>query len=212
MKQYVPPSERRNFHYGVKISVTGLSVCIIMLFAFISAISAVQASFIENPTSQVTDEKTEDNSTLIEGNVVAKKASSKQLTQVALLNAPAILQNLPVERVWPVRGRITTYYSRYHQGVDLANPWGTPVHPFASGVVVFAGWQGGFGNCIIINHNNGFSTTYAHLGRIGVIVGQQVNTGTEIGVVGSTGNSTGPHLHFQLSQNGRTINPISALP
>ncbi len=212
MKRYVPPSERRNFHFGTKISITGFSVCIIMLFAFISAISAVQASFVEVPTQQVTDKKTEDNNKIIDGQVVAKKATSAQITQVALLNAPLILQNLPVERVWPVRGRITTYFSSYHQGIDLANPWGTPVHPFASGVVVFAGWQGSFGNCIIINHNDGFSTTYAHLGKIEVTAGQQVSIDTEIGVVGSTGNSTGPHLHFQLAQNGRTVNPLGALP
>ena len=143
---------------------------------------------------------------------MAKKATNRQLTNVKLLNAPAVLQNLPVERVWPVRGRITTYFSNYHQGIDIANSWGTSVHPFASGVVVFAGWQGSFGNCIFITHNQGLVTTYAHLGRIEVKVGQQVGIDTEIGVIGSTGNSTGPHLHFQLSENGHNVNPLRALP
>ena len=134
------------------------------------------------------------------------------MEQAKLLSAPFILQNLPLERNWPMRGRITTYYSRYHTGIDIANKLGTPIHPFASGVVVAAGWQGSFGNSVTIVHNNGYATTYAHMSKILVTVGQQVDTASEVGLVGSTGRSTGPHLHFQLTLSGKTVNPLSALP
>ncbi len=96
---------------------------------------------------------------------------------------------------------------RPHHGVDYAAPYGTPVHAVAGGKVIFAGWRGGYGKAVVIKHKNGYQTLYGHLGRILVKAGQHVDQGQTIGLVGSTGLSTGPHLHFEVRHYGRRINP-----
>ncbi len=101
-------------------------------------------------------------------------------------------------------------YSRMHQGIDFAAPTGTPVVASAAGRVQQAGWGGGYGNMVTIDHGNGVQTRYAHLHRMNVRVGQQVTQGQQIGQVGSTGLSTGPHLHYEVWQNGRPVDPRSA--
>ena len=101
-----------------------------------------------------------------------------------------------------------------HEGIDIAAWMGAPVHAADSGVIVFAGVSTvGYGNLIIIDHGNGFQTAYGHLSQINVVCGQSVNKGNLIGLAGSTGNSTGPHLHFEIrsDQYGR-VNPWSYLP
>ncbi len=116
-------------------------------------------------------------------------------------------------RSWPVRGGLTTYYSGYHQGLDIAVPYGTGVAAFADGVVVSVVSQGwGFGNYITIRHADGLETTYAHLSAFTVSKGQVVSAGTMIGRVGSSGYATGAHLHFQVEKGGVTLNPLSVLP
>lgn len=101
-------------------------------------------------------------------------------------------------------------YSRMHQGVDFAAPTGTPVLASASGRVTQAGWGGGYGNLIVIDHGRGLKTRYAHLHRMNVRPGQQVGQGQVIGQVGSTGLSTGPHLHYEVWQDGRPVDPRQA--
>ena len=101
---------------------------------------------------------------------------------------------------------------RFHSGMDMAAKRGTPVRVADSGDVVFAGWWGGYGKAILVDHGAGHSTVYGHLSRINVAVGQTVQKGSVIGLVGSTGYSTGPHLHFEIRINGKTANPISFLP
>ncbi len=96
---------------------------------------------------------------------------------------------------------------RPHHGIDYAAPYGTPVRSVADGRVVFAGWRGGYGKTVIVKHKNGYSTLYGHLARIFVKRGQHVSQGQVIGSVGSTGLSTGPHLHYEVRQHGRRINP-----
>jgi len=96
---------------------------------------------------------------------------------------------------------------RAHHGIDYATPVGTPIHAAYSGRVIFAGRKGGYGNVVIIRHLGGYKTYYAHLSRFKTYVGQKVKTGDVIAYSGNTGRSTGPHLHFGLSQNGRWINP-----
>lgn len=211
MYRYIPPSERRARDFGRKVSFGGIFVCLVLSFSIISAVSAVQAS-LEKPEAQVSELQIENSSLIESGQVVAKQASTRQISRQKLTNVNQAVTNLPVERVWPVRGRITTYYSGYHPAIDIAITWGTKVRPFASGVVVFAGWQGNLGYNVIINHNDGWVTMYSHLARIDVALGQQVDTSTQIGIIGSTGRSTGPHLHFEVSQYGRKINPLSVLP
>lgn len=112
-----------------------------------------------------------------------------------------------------------TYISAYfkaknyssHTGTDFAAPIGTQVFSWKDGVVEEAGWHGGYGNSILINHNNGQKTRYAHLSKILCRKGQKVSSGTLIGKVGSTGNSTGPHLHFEIIINGNFVNPLNYL-
>lgn len=106
-------------------------------------------------------------------------------------------------RFHPVHGGM-----RPHLGVDFAAPTGTPVRTVGDGVVEFAGWQGGYGNLIVIRHRNNQSTAYAHLSRIQVRQGERVDQGETIGLVGSTGVSTGPHLHFEFRENGTHRDPL----
>jgi murein DD-endopeptidase MepM/ murein hydrolase activator NlpD len=99
-----------------------------------------------------------------------------------------------------------------HPGFDLAAPKGTPVGAAAAGKVVSAGVAGGYGNLIIVDHGNGYTTRYGHLSAIDVKVGDQVTPGQIIGAVGSTGYSTGPHLHFEVRHNGDAMDPEPMLP
>lgn len=123
---------------------------------------------------------------------------------------------------FPFHGTITSTYGHRenpfggenvetHKGLDISGPVGSPVKAMAKGVVEFAGLRGGFGNCIILKHGNGFETLYGHLSQILVKPGQQINIGEEIGKIGSTGRSTGPHLHYEVHRNGQKINPQSFL-
>ena len=111
-------------------------------------------------------------------------------------------------RVHPISG-----VKRLHNGVDLAAVTGTPIFASKSGVVTTAciGWGNGYGNHVVINHGDGYSTLYAHQSALNVYEGQIVSQGDVIGYVGSTGNSTGPHLHFTVFKNGETINPMSCI-
>ncbi len=98
---------------------------------------------------------------------------------------------------------------RAHHGVDYAAPYGFPVYSVADGRVVYAGWMGGYGKVVIVKHGNGFETRYAHLSKILVGRGYHVMQGQTVGLVGSTGLSTGPHLHFEVRKNGEIINPLT---
>ncbi|MCS6812054.1 MAG: peptidoglycan DD-metalloendopeptidase family protein [Cyanobacteria bacterium] len=120
--------------------------------------------------------------------------------------------------IWPARGVLTSGYGwrwgRMHRGIDIAGPIGTPIIAAAPGVVVTAGWNsGGYGNLVEIQHPDGSLTLYAHNSRILVQVGQQVSQGQQIAEMGSTGYSTGPHLHFEIHPRGQgAVNPIAMLP
>jgi len=100
-------------------------------------------------------------------------------------------------------------YSRMHQGVDYGAAYGSPIHAIADGRVVYAGWHGGHGNFVKLNHAYGMGSGYGHMSRIAVSVGQYVAQGQIIGYVGSTGLSTGPHLHFETYRNGAVVDPHS---
>jgi len=94
-----------------------------------------------------------------------------------------------------------------HSGIDFKGPLGSPIYAAAMGQVSFAGWKSGYGKCVEISHPNGMMTRYAHLSRIDVAVGQSIDAGETLGGLGSTGRSTGPHLHFEVRINGRAVNP-----
>ena len=118
----------------------------------------------------------------------------------------------------PVKGRITSRFGyrrhpilggrRFHTGVDIAAPRGTPIRAARGGMVIFAGWLGGYGKCVIIDHGDGYTTLYAHCSSICVSRGQRVSRGQVVGRVGSTGLSTGPHVHFEVRYRGRPVNPL----
>ncbi len=101
--------------------------------------------------------------------------------------------------------------AEFHPGIDFQGNRGDAARSTANGRVVFAGWSGGYGNCVRIAHANNFETLYGHLSRISVKVGDDVTVGQKIGEVGSTGHSTGTHLHYEVRKNGKAINPISYL-
>ncbi|HVM10798.1 MAG TPA: peptidoglycan DD-metalloendopeptidase family protein [Acidimicrobiales bacterium] len=113
--------------------------------------------------------------------------------------------------VWPTRGTVTSEYGyrwgRLHAGIDIGAPNGTPIRAAKGGEVITAGSMGGYGNCVIIDHGGGFTTLYAHMSRIGISDGASVSQGQVIGYVGSTGHSTGNHLHFETRVNGSPQNP-----
>lgn len=112
--------------------------------------------------------------------------------------------------VWPTEGRrITQYYSWRHNGLDIANRTGTPIYAADAGTIEFAGWSTGYGNNIVINHGGGKKTRYAHMSQMFVTVGQSVGIGEHIAAMGSTGWSTGPHLHFEVIINGVRQNPLN---
>ncbi|GAC1480721.1 MAG: M23 family metallopeptidase [Candidatus Dormibacteria bacterium] len=111
---------------------------------------------------------------------------------------------------WPAKGTITTYFWQYHPGIDIANVEGTPELAADAGRVVFAGW-GSYGIYVEIDHGNGFHTVYGHMSRLLVSIGDVVTPGQEIGLMGSTGRSTGPHLHFEIRYQGVPQNPLDFL-
>jgi murein DD-endopeptidase MepM/ murein hydrolase activator NlpD len=119
--------------------------------------------------------------------------------------------------IWPVSGPITSgfcevrSYEACHPGIDIAVPTGTPIHAAAAGRVAIAGWVGGYGNYTCIQHSASLSSCYGHQSSIQVSVGQQVSQGQVIGLSGSTGNSTGPHVHFEVRINGSVVNPMNYL-
>lgn len=115
--------------------------------------------------------------------------------------------------VWPTAGTITQRFVWYHKGIDIANHAGPGVLAADSGKVIVAGWPdgNGYGNRVVIDHGNGYKTLYAHLSRIYVVPGQTVARGSAIGQMGSTGRSTGIHLHFEIIQNGTYLNPLNLL-
>lgn len=120
----------------------------------------------------------------------------------------------------PVRGNLTSRFGsrihpilrtrRFHDGIDIAAPGGTRVAASADGVVVSKGWGGAYGNLVKVRHGNGVETWYAHLSSANVTVGQRLHKGETLGRVGSTGWSTGDHLHFSIRVNGHAVNPLAA--
>jgi len=136
---------------------------------------------------------------------IAESASSVASSAIALAQG----------FIWPARGRVTSAFGwrrwRHHDGIDIAAPYGTPVTAARDGVVIFAGWYYAYGKAVIVDHGDGLQTLYGHNSRLRVRVGQRVRKGDVIANVGSTGNSTGPHLHFEVRINGRAVNPMKYL-
>lgn len=164
--------------------------------------------------------------TLAEGQEVFVPGASKPIPRPPAaptgrtfrLTAPGYA-NLPGgERFsWPASGRLTDRFGwtgkRWHNAIDIAAPWGTPLYAAAAGTVSTAGWQSGYGYMVSINHGDGWETRYGHMAQQPeVAAGQWVERGQLIGYMGCTGNCTGPHLHFEIRYNGANANPLDYLP
>ena len=117
--------------------------------------------------------------------------------------------------VWPVSGPVTSGFGprwgRMHEGIDIAVPEGTSVGAAAAGVVIYAGWLGGYGNLVVVDHGGGLSTAYAHNSAFAASVGDSVSQGEVIAYSGNTGNSSGPHVHFEVRVNGSAVDPLGYL-
>jgi murein DD-endopeptidase MepM/ murein hydrolase activator NlpD len=117
--------------------------------------------------------------------------------------------------MWPVSGPVTSGFGwrwgRMHEGIDIAVGSGTPVHAAQSGRVIVAGWMGGYGNLVVIDHGGGLSTAYGHNNSFAVGSGQSVSQGQVVAYSGNTGNSTGPHVHFEVRVNGSPVDPLGYL-
>lgn len=171
----------------------------------------------EEKTYQVTVESdTEVNRTTLQTKTISapvaakvrvgtKKAVSRSGSSFGVVSSGRLTSNFGT-RIHPVTGRST-----FHKGIDIAAPHGSSVYSYASGTVTYAGRMSGYGNLIAISHGNGMVTKYGHLSKIYVKVGQRVSVRQRIGAIGSTGVSTGPHLHFEVLINGSNKNPLNYL-
>lgn len=160
--------------------------------------------------------------TLTNDFVIISEASETSPTR-RLSTPKASTASASIPSIWPVTGVLRSGVGmrnnpfggssvEFHKGQDISAPTGTPVYATADGVVVIAKWVKGYGNGIYIDHGNGISTRYGHLSRIDVMAGQSVKRGEHLGLVGSTGRSTGPHLHYEVRINGEPTNPVPYLP
>ncbi|WP_203248290.1 peptidoglycan DD-metalloendopeptidase family protein [Sporosarcina beigongshangi] len=156
------------------------------------------------------------NGVVIGSSVVDEQILVEAKDQVTVVGTKVMPSRGTGSFIWPTVGgyvssQMGSRWGRTHQGIDIARPSSRTIKAADNGVVTAAGWQGAYGNRIIITHNNGYETLYAHLSSIDVSVGQTVPQGTAIGIMGSTGRSTGIHLHFEVLKNGANVNPMGVL-
>lgn len=145
-----------------------------------------------------------------------RKAEESKIISTKTITNVGTIAGINLAR--PINGTITSRYgarsrirSSAHTGLDIATSTGTPITPIAAGTVTYADRKGSYGNLVIVSHGNGIESYYAHCSKIYVTVGQKVEKNTVISAVGSTGNSTGPHLHLEIRQNGTPLNPENYL-
>jgi murein DD-endopeptidase MepM/ murein hydrolase activator NlpD len=160
---------------------------------------------------------------LDEASVEALEARAARLEEDLQVYAVALRERERIPSIWPVEGGLSDGFgirgnpfgggsSEFHPGQDITAPPGTPVVAAADGTVSQAGWQSGYGQEVVIDHGNGLTTRYGHLSKIEVTVGQELKRGEELGQVGSTGRSTGPHLHYEVRIGDVAVSPLHYLP
>lgn len=141
------------------------------------------------------------------------KLSSTLASQKQEQKADVLASSFPAPIILPHPGYLSTRYSKYHPGVDIASGLGMPIHPINPGIIEETGRDFfGLGNYIVVEHSNGFKSKYAHLGKVYVKKTQEVNIETTLGEVGLTGNTSGPHTHLEITRNGDFIDPQTILP
>ena len=161
----------------------------------------------------------EDNLSWLRAEMMVREKSFNEIIQV-VEKKDKLITMVPMR--WPTWGRVSSSYGwrkdpftgrkAWHTGVDIAAPAGRNIVATAAGKVIFAGWNGNYGRCVIIRHQFGYETVYGHLSKIQVENGEEVKKETIIGKVGSSGRSTGPHLHYEVRKYGNVINPWPYLP
>ncbi|WP_019415732.1 peptidoglycan DD-metalloendopeptidase family protein [Paenisporosarcina sp. TG20] len=146
---------------------------------------------------------------------VQQEVVVKEMKNNIVLNGTKIIPSRGTGHFsWPAVGgyissKMGNRWGSFHRGIDIARPSDYTIKASDNGVVTFAGRDGSYGNKVVVNHNNGYETVYAHLASINVNIGQSVPVGTNLGIMGATGRSTGIHLHFEIIQNGKIIDPLS---
>lgn len=169
-----------------------------------------------NGKKEVSYKIVEVNGKQVKKNVLNEKILSESKDKIIVVGTKVIPSRGTGEFLWPTHGgyissKMGPRWGRQHKGIDIARPSSYGIKAADNGVVTFAGYDGSYGNKIVIDHQNGYVTVYAHLSKINVSVGQTVSRGSQIGIMGSTGHSTGTHLHFEVHKNGSLINPLSVL-
>ncbi|HHV71257.1 MAG TPA: peptidoglycan DD-metalloendopeptidase family protein [Clostridia bacterium] len=154
-----------------------------------------------------------ENGNIKEETILGQKVVREPTTEIVSRGTKSLPSRGGGTFIWPVQGSITSPYGsrggRMHQGIDIGAKAGTPVKAAGSGVVTEAGWRNGYGYTVIINHGGGITTLYGHNSKLLVSAGDTVSKGQVIAYVGSTGSSTGPHLHFEVRSGGRAVNPLN---
>lgn len=161
----------------------------------------------------VTYKMTEQNGVTIKKDILSQNILKQPVNQIVIKGTKVIPSRGEGSFAWPtVGGYISSQqgirWNKLHKGIDIARPSSLTIKAADNGVVVSAGWDGGYGNKVVIDHGNGFRTVYAHMSSIGVHSGQSVAKGSAIGVMGATGDATGVHLHFEVYKNGQLENPL----
>ncbi|MDN4494130.1 M23 family metallopeptidase [Ureibacillus aquaedulcis] len=156
------------------------------------------------------------NGAVVEKTVTKETVLAEPVDSVTVVGIKVISSRGTGSFAWPAVGgyissQMGSRWGSYHRGIDIARPSNYDIKASDNGVVTATGWDGTYGQRIIIDHNNGYQTIYAHLSEIDVSVGQVVPQGAVIGIMGSTGRSTGTHLHFEMHKNGALVNPLSYL-
>lgn len=156
------------------------------------------------------------NGSVVEKTVTNETVLAEPVDSITIEGTKVISSRGTGNFVWPAVGgyvssQMGSRWGSYHRGIDIARPSNYDIKASDNGVVTATGWDGTYGQRIVINHNNGYETIYAHLSEIHVSVGQVVPQGSVIGIMGSTGRSTGTHLHFEMHKNGALVNPLSYL-
>ncbi|MCR4430321.1 MAG: peptidoglycan DD-metalloendopeptidase family protein [Tepidanaerobacteraceae bacterium] len=170
----------------------------------------------ENGTKEVAAQVVYKNGVKVEQQVLGEKVLKEPVTRIVARGTKAQVAFRGSGRfLWPLVGNITSPFGRrgreFHTGIDIAADKGTPIRASNAGTVTFAGRRGSYGNLVIVDHGGGYETWYAHASSILVSVGDRVEKGEEIATVGTTGRTTGPHVHFEVRLNGEPQNPLSYL-
>lgn len=160
---------------------------------------------------QVVKEVVLENNKTISSKYISEKIITPAQEKIIIQGRKTEVSTKSVFLSSPSRGTVSSSFGmrwgRMHEGMDIAAPIGEPIHAALDGVVTYAGWESGYGNFIRLKHSGGVETAYGHCSKIDVKIGESVKKGEKIGEVGSTGNSTGPHLHFEVLVNGQPKNP-----